>query len=67
MNEDLEKEIILCNDAEKRGVEKANFKIICNNCGRQRKFQFTKMTWDIMPCPYCKASGMTNEAPPMRS
>lgn len=53
--------ISLCSDAKLRGIEEAGFKVICD-CGRERKFVFTKRTWDIFPCPYCKASGVKNKA-----
>ena len=53
-------DVILSDDAKRRGLEEAGFKIICD-CGQRRRFMFTKKTWNIMPCPYCKMAGVTNE------
>lgn len=46
-------------DAEMRGLPPSGFKIVCN-CGRERKYIFSKYHFDIKPCPYCKESGISS-------
>ena len=53
--------ILMCDDAPLRGLPMASFRIVCD-CGKDRKFVFTKDSWDIFPCPYCCAPGvMSND------
>lgn len=49
--------ILMCDDAPLRGLPMASFRIVCG-CGKDRKFVFTKDSWDIFPCPYCCAPGV---------
>lgn len=52
-------EMITSHDALKRGLEPPNFDIICK-CGESRRFGFAKDWFDIMPCPKCKAYGISS-------
>ena len=53
-------DVLLSHDAKRRRIAPSNFKIVCS-CGLVRRYQFTKKTWDIYPCPSCKAEGSTNK------
>lgn len=51
--------VLLSDDYINRGTEKPSFTIICE-CGRLRRFQFSKEGFDIYPCSGCFTSGYTN-------
>lgn len=53
--------ILMCDNATLRGLPRSSFRIVCD-CGKDRKFVFTKESWDIFPCPYCFASGVMSNA-----